>query len=231
MLDIITYTLYNVITVRNREKEKGEDEMFKLMSNEVKMATLKGSEKQIEWANKIRQELAIQLKKMENKDKLLEDMNFHGDAENNIEAVKNADLKTITINMLERIENAADYIDAYVIDGSAITMVRMHARKILDIEEKEEKVENIEVVENEDLKYEFDHEFLIYEDKMLSRIVALKDFETSRGIVRKGDIGGFIETSDNLSQEGNSWIYDNAKCIGDAVIDGDTVIYDNDIRC
>ena len=99
-----------------------------------------------------------------------------------------------------------------------------------EVEEEEEEVEE-EIVENEELKYEFDHEILIYEDKILSRIVALKDFETSRGIVRKGDIGGFIETSDNLSQKGNSWIYDKAKCMGNAVIDGDTIIYDNDIRC
>ena len=36
----------------------------------------------------------------------------------------------------------------------------------------------------------------------LFRIKALKDF----GNVKKGDLGGFIEKTDNLSQEGNCWV-------------------------
>jgi len=38
------------------------------------------------------------------------------------------------------------------------------------------------------------------------RIVALKDFAD----VKKGEKGGLIEKEENLSQEGNCWIYDNA---------------------
>ena len=38
------------------------------------------------------------------------------------------------------------------------------------------------------------------------RIRALKDF----GDVKKGDLGGWIESEDNLSHEGNCWIYDDA---------------------
>lgn len=38
--------------------------------------------------------------------------------------------------------------------------------------------------------------------KTLYRIVALKDF----GNVRIGERGGFIETENNLSQEGDAWI-------------------------
>lgn len=61
----------------------------------------------------------------------------------------------------------------------------------------------------------------------LFRIIALKDFAD----VRKGDLGGFVSTSDNLSQEGNCWVYGNArvfqhaKVSGDARITGNTLIY------
>jgi len=44
-------------------------------------------------------------------------------------------------------------------------------------------------------------------DSILYRIRALKDF----GDVKKGDIGGYIQSKSNLSQEGNVWIYDAAK--------------------
>lgn len=46
---------------------------------------------------------------------------------------------------------------------------------------------------------------------MLYRIQALKKF----AIVKAGDKGGFIEKESNLSQDGNCWIYDNAKVYGD----------------
>ena len=39
----------------------------------------------------------------------------------------------------------------------------------------------------------------------LHRIQALKDF----GDVKKGDFGGWVEKEENLSQEGNCWIYEN----------------------
>ena len=48
------------------------------------------------------------------------------------------------------------------------------------------------------------------------RIKALKDFSD----VKKGDIGGFVESEDNLSQEGNCWIYDNAIACDNSVVGG-----------
>ena len=41
---------------------------------------------------------------------------------------------------------------------------------------------------------------------------ALKDFPD----VKKGDIGGFVESEDNLSHKCNCWIYDKAKVWDDA---------------
>lgn len=75
---------------------------------------------------------------------------------------------------------------------------------------------------------------MLYEDSIrigshtLYRIRALKDF----GNVKTGDIGGYIEKEENLSQEGtcwvygNAWVYDNAKVYGDAKISKS-----NDILC
>lgn len=56
----------------------------------------------------------------------------------------------------------------------------------------------------------------------LYRIRALKDFAD----VKKGDIGGFVESEDNLSQSGNCWIYDNAKVFDKARIYDDAKIKD-----
>lgn len=65
----------------------------------------------------------------------------------------------------------------------------------------------------------------------LYRVEALKDF----GNVKKGSIGGFIEKEDNLSQEGNCWIfldakvYGNAKVFGNAIINGFAQVCDNSV--
>ena len=46
--------------------------------------------------------------------------------------------------------------------------------------------------------------------KTLYRIQALKPLND----VKEGEIGGYVESEDNLSQEGNCWIYDDA-CVFD----------------
>lgn len=53
--------------------------------------------------------------------------------------------------------------------------------------------------------------------KTLYRIKAIKDFSD----VKAGDIGGYIESESNLSQEGDCWIYD------DAVVCGYGHVFDN----
>ena len=52
------------------------------------------------------------------------------------------------------------------------------------------------------------------------RIKALKDF----GNVKKGDIGGFVESRNNLSQEGDCWIYNNATACDYAKVCGNAVV-------
>ena len=57
------------------------------------------------------------------------------------------------------------------------------------------------------------------------RIRALKDF----GNVKAGDIGGWVCSYNNLSQEGNCWIYDNAECLDNARIFDNAMMFDNAI--
>lgn len=61
-------------------------------------------------------------------------------------------------------------------------------------------------------KYELTEESIQVFGKTLYRIRALRDF----GDVKAGNIGGYIEKEDNLSQLGNAWVYGNARVYGDA---------------
>lgn len=56
--------------------------------------------------------------------------------------------------------------------------------------------------------------------RTLYRIEALKDFSN----VKKGDLGGFVEKEDNLSQEGDCWVYEDACVYDDAKVYGDAII-------
>ena len=79
-------------------------------------------------------------------------------------------------------------------------------------------------------KYELVKEDSIdFDGVTLYRIRALKDF----GDVKKGDIGGYIETEGNLSHKGLCWVSDNAHVhgsvwiFGDAQVSGRAWIYGN----
>ena len=75
-------------------------------------------------------------------------------------------------------------------------------------------------------KYELlkDRDYTInFDGRTLYRIRALRDF----GDVKKGDLGGFVEKEDNLSHNGNCWIYGDVKVYGNARIDNNATIYDN----
>ena len=60
---------------------------------------------------------------------------------------------------------------------------------------------------------------------ILYRIKALKDF----GNVKKGEIGGFVESENNLCQEGNCWIHDEAKVLDNAMVLGNAQVLDHAI--
>lgn len=67
-------------------------------------------------------------------------------------------------------------------------------------------------------KFELTSEFItnIFGTKLF-RIKALIEF----GNVKAGELGGFVEKEENLSQDGNAWVYDNARVYGDACVCGD----------
>lgn len=79
-------------------------------------------------------------------------------------------------------------------------------------------------------KYELTENTLYINGRCLHQIRALKPIRIG---VKKGDFGGWIETEDNLSQEGKCWVYDDAKVYeharvyGDARITNKSVVYGN----
>lgn len=66
------------------------------------------------------------------------------------------------------------------------------------------------------MKYELTDETIDVSGTTLHRIKALKDF----GNVKKGELGGYVESEYNLSQIGNCWVYGNARVCGDAELCG-----------
>ena len=67
--------------------------------------------------------------------------------------------------------------------------------------------------------------------RKLYRIEALKDF----GVVKAGELGGYIESENNLSFDGEAWVcenaevFDDARICNDALINGNARIYGNAI--
>ena len=71
------------------------------------------------------------------------------------------------------------------------------------------------------MKYEIlKDDFIEFDDRKLYRIRALKDFHN----VKKGKFGGYIASERNLSQEGEAWVYSDARISGDARILGNARI-------
>lgn len=67
----------------------------------------------------------------------------------------------------------------------------------------------------------------------LYQIQAIREFKTPYDTIRVGDIGGYIESYDNLDQSGNAWIYKNAmvygnaRVYGNAIVGGNAKVYEN----
>lgn len=62
----------------------------------------------------------------------------------------------------------------------------------------------------------------------LYRIRALISFETMTGEeINAGDLGGYVESEKNLSQDDTAWIYDDAEVYGNAKVYGDAKVWSN----
>lgn len=82
-------------------------------------------------------------------------------------------------------------------------------------------------------KYKFIDEREIGYGIVLHRIQAVRDF----GDVKCGDIGGWIQSEENLSHDGDCWVsdeamvYNNAQVCDDAVVSQNAMVYDTALVC
>ena len=74
-------------------------------------------------------------------------------------------------------------------------------------------------------KYEFTGETkqveILFKTVTLHRIRAAVEF----GIVKVGELGGWIEKEENLSQKGDAWVYGDAEVYGNAKVCGDAEVF------
>jgi len=75
------------------------------------------------------------------------------------------------------------------------------------------------------MKYKLTEETKDFYGTTLYRIEAVESFDN----VKAGEKGGWIEKEDNLSQEGDCWVYDDARVCGNAWVYGDAQVC-NDAR-
>jgi carbonic anhydrase/acetyltransferase-like protein (isoleucine patch superfamily) len=71
-------------------------------------------------------------------------------------------------------------------------------------------------------KYELTNETIHYGGHVLHRIKALINF----GDVKAGQLGGWVESDNNLSQYGHCWVSNDAKVFGDAWVYGNALVCD-----
>ncbi|SFC90912.1 hypothetical protein [Clostridium uliginosum] len=71
-------------------------------------------------------------------------------------------------------------------------------------------------------KYKLTNQFILWREKKLYRIKSLISFDD----VKEGELGGYIENENNLSQEGKCWVFNNAKIFENARIFGNARISD-----
>lgn len=80
-------------------------------------------------------------------------------------------------------------------------------------------------------KYKLTDQTIEHDGRTLYRIQALIDIPYYN--VSKGDLGGYVESEDNLSQEGGAWVadnakvYDNARVFDEAYVCHNACVYDN----
>ena len=76
-------------------------------------------------------------------------------------------------------------------------------------------------------KYELTSETKVINGVVLHRIKALKSF----GNIKKGELGGWIESEKNLSQDGDAWVCDNATVYGNAKVCDNATVFGNTMVC
>ena len=75
----------------------------------------------------------------------------------------------------------------------------------------------------ENKKYLLTDESVMIGERTLYRIQATRNF----GNVKCGELGGWVESEENLSHEGECWIYNEAKVLEEAIIKEDARIFNH----
>lgn len=138
-----------------------------------------------------------------------------------------SEAKQVIQDNYDAMDELEDYIEETIgtRDNDGVVSVDISALDdYLTYEIKEDKKAQ-EILERNKPKYELVGGSKLIDGTELYRIVALKNF----GNVQKGAIGGYVESMNNLSQEGNCWIYDDAKVTGMAYVYDDAEISGNAI--
>ena len=76
-------------------------------------------------------------------------------------------------------------------------------------------------------KFELTSEFVTFLGKKLFRIKALISF----GNVEEGELGGYVEKEENLSNDGDAWVFGDARVYGDAEVYGNAWVSGNALVC
>ena len=71
------------------------------------------------------------------------------------------------------------------------------------------------------------YELIESDRECLYRIKALRDFCNDVTEIKKGDIGGYVASEDNLSHEGNCWLFDDATVYDKAYVSGNAFVRGN----
>lgn len=121
----------------------------------------------------------------------------------------------------EKFSEFADTIRDVANESSQVALLADFLKKSKEIGAVEQFVQEQPSIN----KYQLTDETLDFQGHTLHRVVALKNFAD----VMAGDIGGWIESEDNLMQFGTSWVYDNAKVFEQALIADDAIVADNAI--
>ena len=77
------------------------------------------------------------------------------------------------------------------------------------------------------MKYKLTDETKVYKGVTLHRIQATKDFSD----VKRGDLGGWIESTKNLSQKGMCWIFDDSMCFDRGKVKTNARVKERSIVC
>ena len=120
------------------------------------------------------------------------------------------------INTIEEVPD--DSIEWDVIDKSEVLAWLEKQKETIPDEASSNKTTN-----TENKKYILTDETIEYHGHKLYRIKAIKSFNG----IRKGSLGGWVESEDNLSQEDDCWILHEAKVFRKAKVSENAKVKDN----